>query len=607
MSSDFSSPMRRVTIYGRVSTPHEAQISAMDNQKQWYEDEAARHDNWIVVARYYDEGITGTNAKKRPQFLKMLAAAHRKEFDLIITREVCRFARNTVDTLSITRDLKLLGIEVYFISDNIRTMDSDGELRLTIMASMAQEESRKTSERVRAGQQTSRERGVLYGSGNILGYRRVGKTYVIEPEEAETVRMIFDLYSQGNGYMKICNILTAQQRKSATGLTTWTCERIGRILGNATYKGYIVYNKSNCVDYLSKKRVTNSSDKFIYIKGDFPPIVSEELWDKCAAIRQKRSTTLLTPEGTLQKFGSKEPQSVWSKKLRCSCGSAFRRFMWRVNADGTKAYGFECYRQKRSASRQVLEHGLDPSIICTSKSIPEWHINLMCREVFRTVWQGKKDCILQVCKMIETCATKDASEQDAALARLNSQLQKLERRAAGLREMRSLGDISREEFLSDSAALQAERSSIEEQIAQVKEAADAQEVNSGINLSAIRKTLERWLDLSDTRVDDALIDEFVLQAVELDDNTFNFTLNLDARRDSHPNFTASQIALQSYREKNFPDAPSCIDCALTDHILNPRELLRFTVTREMAAAYCKEIGLKFFGKKWHDKTVIISI
>lgn len=160
MSSDFSLSIRKVAIYGRVSTPHEAQISAMENQKQWYEDEAARHNDWLVVARYYDEGITGTNAKKRPQFLKMLDAARRKEFDLIITREVCRFARNTVDTLSITRELKFLGIEVYFISDNIRTMDSDGELRLTIMASMAQEESRKTSERVRAGQQTSRERGV---------------------------------------------------------------------------------------------------------------------------------------------------------------------------------------------------------------------------------------------------------------------------------------------------------------------------------------------------------------------------------------------------------------------------------------------------------------
>ena len=607
MSSDFSSSMRRVAIYGRVSTPHEAQISAMDNQKQWYEDEAARHDNWIVVARYYDEGITGTNAKKRPQFLKMLAAAHRKEFDLIITREVCRFARNTVDTLSITRDLKLLGIEVYFISDNIRTMDSDGELRLTIMASMAQEESRKTSERVRAGQQTSRERGVLYGSGNILGYRRVGKTYVIEPDEAETVKMVFELYAQGNGYMKICNVLTAQHRKSSTGLTKWTCERIGRILGNSTYKGYIGYNKSTCVDFLSKKRVANTSDEFIYTKGDFTPIVSEELWDKCAAIRQKRSSVRLSPEGKLQKFGTKEPQSVWSKKLRCSCGSAFRRFLWRVNVDGTKAYGFECYRQKRGASRQVLKHGLDPSIICTSKSIPEWHINLMCREVFRTVWQGKKDCILHVCKMIEDCATKDASAQDNALAKLNSQLHKLDRRAAGLREMRSLGDISREEFLADSAEIQSERTSIEQQIAQLQNAAEAQDANSSINLSAIRKTLERWLDLSDTCVDDAVIDEFVLQAVEIDDNTFNFTLNLDARKDSQHNFTASQVALQSYREKNFPNAPSCIDCALTDHILNPKELLRFTITREMAAAYCKEIGLKFFGKKWHDKIVIISI
>ena len=155
--------------------------------------------------------------------------------------------------------------------------------------------------------------------------------------------------------------------------------------------------------------------------------------------------------------------------------------------------------------------------------------------------------------------------------------------------------------------IQSERTSIEQQIAQLQNAAEAQDANSSINLSAIRKTLERWLDLSDTCVDDAVIDEFVLQAVEIDDNTFNFTLNLDARKDSQHNFTASQVALQSYREKNFPNAPSCIDCALTDHILNPKELLRFTITREMAAAYCKEIGLKFFGKKWHDKIVIISI
>lgn len=130
-----------------------------------------------------------SQAKKRPAFLRMLEDARAGKFDLIVTREVCRFARNTVDTLVTTRELKNLGIEVYFVEDNIWTMDGDGELRLTIMATLAQEESRKVSERVRAGQKISRENGVLYGNGNIIGYDRVGNTYVINEEQAETVNL----------------------------------------------------------------------------------------------------------------------------------------------------------------------------------------------------------------------------------------------------------------------------------------------------------------------------------------------------------------------------------------------------------------------------------
>ena len=146
-------------------------------------------------------------AKKRPAFMRMIADAKKNKFDLIVTREVCRFARNTVDTLVITRELKDYGIEVYFVSDNIWTMDGDGELRLTIMATLAQEESRKISERVRAGQAVSRENGVLYGNGNIIGYDRVGGTYVINPEQAETIRMVFELYSQGLGEKEVVNEL----------------------------------------------------------------------------------------------------------------------------------------------------------------------------------------------------------------------------------------------------------------------------------------------------------------------------------------------------------------------------------------------------------------
>ena len=127
---------RRVVFYGRVSTQHEAQVDALGNQMQWYDDQLRYHPNWQVVDRYIDEGITGTSAKKRPAFMKMLSDAKRGKFDLIVTREVCRFARNTVDTLQLTRELRNFGVEVFFVSDNIWTMDGDGKLRLSIMATM---------------------------------------------------------------------------------------------------------------------------------------------------------------------------------------------------------------------------------------------------------------------------------------------------------------------------------------------------------------------------------------------------------------------------------------------------------------------------------------
>ena len=250
---------RKVVFYGRVSTDHEAQLSALENQIQWYEDQKKYHPNWNVVDRYIDEGITGTQAKKRPSFLRMIADAKNGKFDLIITREVCRFARNTVDTLSFTRELRNIGVEVFFVEDNIWTMDGDGELRLSLMATLAQDESRKVSERVRAGQMVSREKGILYGNGNILGYNKVGETYVVDPEQAETVRMIFDLYLQGLGGKKIGDELTRLHYKNASGAVKWDSGNILRIIRNATYMGRVVYNKSHNNNYLDQRRMPDSS------------------------------------------------------------------------------------------------------------------------------------------------------------------------------------------------------------------------------------------------------------------------------------------------------------------------------------------------------------
>ena len=173
----------RVAVYARVSTEHEAQINALENQLEWYKIECSRHSDWEIVEVYVDQGITGTQAQKRPEFLRMMEDAQKGKFDLIITREVSRFARNTVDTLSYTRELKARGVDVFFINDGINTATNDGELRLTIMSSMAQDESRKISERVKAGQKISREKHVLYG---LLDKRQELSDQIEQMEQEKT-------------------------------------------------------------------------------------------------------------------------------------------------------------------------------------------------------------------------------------------------------------------------------------------------------------------------------------------------------------------------------------------------------------------------------------
>ena len=600
-------PLRRVAIYGRVSTEHEAQLAAFENQQAWYEGIAKQHSDWIIVERYYDEGITGTAAQKRPAFMSMLEAARHGTFDLIVTREVCRFARNTVDTLTVTRELKKLNVEVYFVQDNIWTMDGDGELRLTIMATLAQEESRKISERVLAGQQVSREKGRLYGNGNILGYDLVSGTYQINPDQAYVVQKIFQLYSEGWGYKRICGELLRLGCKNAHGEVSWKVDGIGRIIRNATYKGYICYNKSHSDGYLTQKRVYHREEEFVHIKGDFEPIVSEELWQKCSDIRRKRSTRCVGPDGKMQKYGRKEPQSVWCTKLRCSCGSAFRKFLWHINEDGKKSYGYECYRQKRTASAQYLiSHGLDPSLICQSKSIPYWHIDLMARDVFRMVWRDRKDAVLLTYQMLEECATKDSETYTNALSSKEAQMEKLQKSLERLRRMCAMGDITREEFLSDSAAIRSDISTLELQIKDLRTTADQQSAAFSLDFARIRETLDRWIDFSGPTISDALIDQFILQVVLIDDDTFNWTLDLSSDKgEERP--TASQIALDLYRQQKSASSGVPMDSMLSNHITDPHELFSFTISADEAAAYCKSIGMKFFRKKWHDKKVIVSI
>ncbi|WP_373209363.1 recombinase family protein [Allofournierella massiliensis] len=517
---------RRIVYYGRVSTEHEAQLEALEKQMQWYEDQTKYHSNWIVVGRYIDEGITGTLAKKRPAFMQMIEDAKKKRFDLIVTREVCRFARNTVDTLVLTRELKNYGVEVYFVSDNIWTMDGDGELRLTIMATLAQEESRKISERVRAGQAVSRQNGVLYGNGNIIGYDRVGGTYVINPEQATTIRTVFELYAQGFGQKEIVNELTRRGYKDGNGNVKWSCVKISRILRNATYMGYIGYNKSKVNNFLEKKRIKNlDEDSFVLIKGNFEPIVSESLWRQCERIRKGRIQTYQMPSGEERRKGTRIPQHLWVKKLRCRCGSGYNRFKWRVLQDGTPIYGYQCnYRTQSPSKSFVKKNHLIDQKSCDAISICEWKLDLMAKQIFDQLWGDQKESVLKACQMVESCMMTVAMQSDAAITELHRKAAMLEQRILNLGQMRADGELTKEQFQKLYTQTTKELETLQ---GKIDDQANEPEHSSRFDLDKIKKGLSQMVDISTPKISEELIEEFVEVITPVENHHYRWKLNFD--------------------------------------------------------------------------------
>lgn len=371
----------RVVIYARVSTEHEAQLYALEYQLEWYKQILSQQSDWNLVGQYIDEGLTGTSAKKRPQFLKMIEDARRHKFDLIITREVSRFARNTVDTLQYTRLLKEKGVEVYFINDNIRTFEGDGELRLTLMATLAQDESRKMSTRVKSGIQTAMEKGVYWGTGNILGYDRVGREMVINPEQAKTVRMIFDMYLSGKGYAEIARNLESLGRLTATGRSNWHSGTIKQTLDNTFYCGIITYHKEYVPDYLEQKKVNNFGKiPFLTVKGKHEPIVTEEEFNTVQKIRASRRIDGQAGQYDKHVFGGKhKPKTIFNVLLQCECGGSFRHIKWSKYKDKT-VWGYQCsnyIKRKRDVSENE-----EKSNVCSAGFRPERMYRTIAKMIF---------------------------------------------------------------------------------------------------------------------------------------------------------------------------------------------------------------------------------
>ena len=337
-----------VAAYCRVSTSHDDQLNSFASQQRYFRQYIMQHPQWQLYEIYADEGITGTSTKKRTQFNRMISDAHEGKFQLIITKEVSRFSRNILDTIAYTRSLKAHGIGVIFMSDGFSSLDPDAELRLSIMGSIAQEESRKTSTRVKWGHKRQMEKGVVFGH-SLLGYIVKNGSMEIEPAGAEIVRQIFHMYGvQRKSASAIAKILCRQGIRTGTGNLLWSDTQILKILKNEKYVGDLIQKKTITPDYLTHDRKYNhGEEEQIVLRDHHQPIVSRQLWDLVQAeiIRRRRNGS------TTQGHGSRY---LFSGKI--ICGECGYRFIARTkkHSDGTVYRRWGC----RNAMRYGAEkHG----------------------------------------------------------------------------------------------------------------------------------------------------------------------------------------------------------------------------------------------------------
>lgn len=531
MSYKYYTGRVRVAFYCRVSTQHESQIGALENQLQWCNSILRDHPNWEKVEIFYDKGISGTQVRKRKGFKKMIYDSEDGKIDLLVTREVSRFARNTVDSLQYTRYLAKLGVEVFFYNDNIWSLENDGELRLTIMSAMSQNEASHISERVLSGQAISRENGVLYGNGNILGYRLVRgltsaeNTYEIIEEDAETVQLIYQYYLEGLGAKSVASKMIELHRKNASGRHSWDAVQILRILSNKTYCGYIAYNKSYTTNFLEHTRKTISDkSKHQYVKGNFPPIISEEIYDEVQRMRESKVVCFGD-----KKRGRPKTTDRWKKVLICQCGHCFKRYKWRVNASGESCYGYGCYKRINKRSRDYhskFESSDELAEYCNMPSISEWKLDFQLQHILKRIWENPQNTIQSVIQSIEDNYVEEIAVKENNQERYQREMERIKIRLSTLLDLRLDGGIQDNEYEKKQLQLNNRLAEIESQLntEQISEE-DIETQKDGMQntLDKVKAFLDEFT-LDNKKMSDELIASIVSRVTPMEDGTFRWYL-----------------------------------------------------------------------------------
>ena len=387
----------RVTFYARVSTDKDVQLNSLSNQIKYFTDLIKNNKNWEYIDGYIDEGISGTSVNKREQFLEMINDGKNKKFDLVLTKEISRFARDTLDSIKYTRELLDNGIGVLFLSDNINTLMPDSELRLTIMASIAQEEVRKLSERVKFGMKRSIEEGRVLGNSRITGFKKEKGKLIIVPEEAEMVRLLFEWYAEGKiGLEKIAHRLYDLGYKTNKNDYIHTTT-LRRMITNPKYKGFYCTNTVKILDYKTKKQIRLPQSEWIIhdSNGAIPAIVSPELWDKANELLNGRRTNYLD---TVEDKKAFQRKYAYSGLLFCSehPNTAFRRL---TSENGT--VDWMCGHYQR--------HGIKG---CASPRLKERELDVIFKSLLDDLQSSKTEIINHLTSIYEKTLTTRDFEQE---------------------------------------------------------------------------------------------------------------------------------------------------------------------------------------------------
>ena len=442
----------RVTYYARVSSDSDEQLNSLGNQITYYEDLIKINRNWTFVPGYIDEGLSGISTRKRENFNRMIEEAAEDKFDLVITKEISRFARNTLDSIQFTRQLLGYGVGVFFQNDNINTLDEDSELRLSIMSSIAQDELRKLSSRVKFGHAQAIKDGVVLGNNRIFGYQKDNGRLVIDEDEAPMVRELFELYATGQYSMKQIEVIFWNKGYRNSRGNRLSHTTMSNMISNPKYKGYYVGNKVKVIDMFTKKQKFLPPEEWVMFKDEsgeiVPPIVSEELWEKANTILRKRSDDVKSRQGICNHA------NLLTGKLYCPCCDA--AYYRRESRD----------RQGNRNSKWVcsgkIKNGADS---CASFPIYEEEIKPLLFEVFKETEVDAEAMLEEYLRLYQSLNSGGVQQQITAIEK---KIDFEGKKKGKLLDFNLTGQITDQEYLQRSRDCEQEIERLQKQLAELQ-------------------------------------------------------------------------------------------------------------------------------------------